>query len=255
MATPGIIRHGRVAIETAILVAGIVAVKILVDALDGEFIELSPLYTSIVAGGIFVVGLIVAGTLADYKEAEKMPAEIVAALENILEDCSSIKQTKDAFDLLTLKRRLVAVVATFRDDLGAERSQRCLDAINDISASIVDLERLDVPPNYIVRLRTEQGIVRKNVLRIYHIQRTNFLPSAYLLIQTMVFLIIAALEFTQIEPLREAIVILALVSYFFIYLIRLLKIIDRPFQVREHTSDDVSIFLLTELAERLGAEC
>jgi len=249
-----ILKRWRVAVETGLLVAGVVVAKLILDALSAEFIKLSPLYTSVVAGGIFVIGFILAGTLADYKEAEKMPAEMVAALENIHEDCRSIKQTKETFDLPTLKKRLLNIVTSFRDDLADTRARNSLEAINELSASFLELERLDVPPNYIVRLRTEQGIIRKNVLRIYHIQRIDFLPSAYLLIQSVVVLIIAGLEFTKIEPLYESIVILAVISYFFIYLIRLLKIIDRPFRIDERTMDDVSLFLLNEFAARVGSE-
>jgi hypothetical protein len=123
-----------------------------------------------------------------------------------------------------------------------------LDGRRRAVAVILDLERLDVPPNYIVRLRQEQGTVRKSLLRIYQIQRTEFLPPAYILIQTVGGLIIAAMEFTKLDPLYESLAILIVISYFFIYLLKLLKIIDTPFRVDEHTKDDVSLFLLNEFA-------
>ncbi len=109
-----------------------------------------------------------------------------------------------------------------------------------------------MPPNYIVRLRQEQGTIRKSMLRIYHIQRTEFLPSAYILIQTVVALILAAMEFTKLDPLYESLAILIVISYFFIYLLKLLKIIDTPFRVDEHTKDDVSLFLLNEFSARVA---
>jgi hypothetical protein len=249
-----VLKRGRVSLETGLVVLALILVKLLLEELSLEFIDLSPLYTSIVAGGIFVIGLIVAGTLADYKESEKMPAEITAALENIHEDCRSIRGTTPDFDLDRLRTSLASIVAALRADLADPTSRSCLDAINDLSPSFLQLERLGVPPNYIVRLRTEQGTVRKNVLRIYHIQRIDFLPSAYLLIQTIVILIIAALEFTQIDPTHQSVVILAFISYFFVYLLRLLRIIDRPFRVDERTMDDVSLFLLNEFAGRLDQE-
>jgi hypothetical protein len=249
-----VLKRGRVSAETGLVVLALILIKLLLEALSLEFIDLSPLYTSIVAGGIFVIGLIVAGTLPDYKESEKMPAEITAALENIHEDCRSIRETIPRFDLDRLRKSLSGIVAALREDLADPTSRSCLDAINDLSLSFLELERLGVPPNYIVRLRTEQGTVRKNVLRIYHIQRIDFLPSAYLLIQTIVILIIAALEFTQIDPTYESVVILAFISYFFVYLLRLLKIIDRPFRVDERTMDDVSLFLLNEFAKRLAQD-
>ena len=111
-------KRWRVVVETGLVVVGIVIVKLVVHALSWEFITLSPLYTSIVAGGIFVIGLLVAGTLADYKESEKMPAEMAAALANIHEDASAMKETTEEFDLVSLRKALVNVITTFKEDLG-----------------------------------------------------------------------------------------------------------------------------------------
>jgi hypothetical protein len=248
------IKRWRVAINTGAIVAVIVLVKVVIEVFSADFIALSPLYTSVVAGGIFVIGLLVAGTLADYKEAEKMPAEITAALENIYGDGVSVKQQKPEFDLARMRRSLADIVSSLKKDLASNGSRSCLGAIDDLSESFIELERLDVPPNYIVRLRGEQGAIRRNVLRIYHIQRTAFLPSAYVLIQTIVGLIIVALLFTKLDPLHESIVVLVFISYFFIYLVKLLGILDMPFRIRERTMDDVSLFLLNEFAERLDRD-
>ena len=108
-----------------------------------------------------------------------------------------MKETNEEFDLVRLRKALVNVVATFKEDLRDGNSRRCLAAINDLTASFVALERLGVPPPSLVRLRQEQGAVRRAVLRIYHIQDTEFLPSAYILIETVVLLIIGALVFTK----------------------------------------------------------
>ena len=244
-------KRWRVAIETALVIVAIVGIKLLVERFDLAFIALSPLYSSVVAGGIFVIGLLVAGTLADYKEAERTPSDMVAALENIHEDCRSIAQLKPEFDLARLRAGLVRIVSALREDLAEPGNRSCLDAINALSESFVELERLDAPPNYVVRLRTEQGVIRRAVLRIYHIQRIDFLPSAYTLIQTIVGLIIAALVLTELDPLSESIVLIVFISYFFIYLVRLLRILDTPFRVGTATQDDVSRFLLKEFADRV----
>jgi hypothetical protein len=118
-----------------------------VDVLSWEFVTPGPLLTTIMAGGIFVTGLIVAGTLADYKESDRMRAEITAALDNIHEDARSIAATEPKFDLAGLQALLRNVVATFRQDLAQPGSRTCLDAINGLSAPILELERLGVPAN------------------------------------------------------------------------------------------------------------
>jgi hypothetical protein len=240
-----------VAAQTVLVVVGLLTLKAIVHALDWEFIELSPLYTSVVAGGIFVIGLLVAGTLADYKEAERMPAEIRAALENIYGDGIAINNWRGCVDIDRLRVLLDGIVTSFLTDLRDVESRSCLRAIDELGSLFLEMERADVPPNYMVRLRTEQSVIRRNVLRIYHVQRIDFLPSAYVLIQTVVALLLTALVFTEIEPFGQALVLLGFISYFFVYLVRLLRIIDRPFRHGERTMDDVSLFLLHEFHDQV----
>lgn len=76
------------------------------------------------------------------------------------------------------------------------------------------------------------------------------MPSAYVLILTIVLLIIAGLLVTRFALVYEGLVVLVVISYFFLYLLRLLRIMDKPFRVTERTMDDVSLFLLRDFARR-----
>ena len=241
----------RVAGQTALIVLGIIAAKLVISAFSLEFISISPLFTSVLAGGVFVLGLIVAGTLADYKEAERVPAEMTAALTNIHDDCAAFKQAFPDLDLARLKGTLLRIVAAFRGDLADPRSTATLDAIDGLNATFLEMDRVGVAATYTSRLRNEQGALRRSVLRVYHVQRTEFLPSAYLLIQSIVVIIITVLAFMEIEPTYEAVIILGFISFFFISLLWLLRLMDRPFHAEEHTKDDVSLFLLRGFVERL----
>jgi Ca2+/Na+ antiporter len=109
------------------------------------------------------------------------------------------------------------------------------------------VEESDVPANYVVRLRQEQAGLRKAALRIYHIQREEFLPSAYAMIVSFVIMILLLLLFTTIEGPAETLVTVAFLTFFFVYLLRLLNVINKPFKVgSERNDDDVSLFLLYE---------
>jgi hypothetical protein len=127
-----------------------------------------------------------------------------------------------------------------------------LEAIDELNATFLEMDRIGVPATYTSRLRGEQGALRRSVLRVYHVQRTEFLPSAYLLIQSIVVIIITVLAFMEIEPTYEAVIILGFISFFFISLLRLLRLMDRPFHVEERTKDDVSLFLLRRFVDRLN---
>ena len=80
-----------------------------------------------------------------------------------------------------------------------------------------------------------------------HIQREEFLPSAYAMIVSFVILILLPLLFTTIEGPAETLLTVGFLSFFFVYLLRLLNVINKPFKVGQHRGDDdVSLFLLYE---------
>ena len=241
----------RLAIQVAAMVAAIVALKVVIEVTAVSFIDLSPLFTSVVAGGVFLIGLLVAGTLADYKEAERMPSQLAASLEAIHEDGVSVKFSKDGFDLERLRKRLLGVVTALRHDLTQPGFRSSLAAINELTASYVELEGLEAPTHYVDRMKKWQAAMRESVLRMSHIERTQFLPSARILIQTVVGLIVVVMLFTDLGPTLQSAVVIGFISYFFIYLVRLLGVLDTPFRVQDMTSDDVSLFLLDEFADRM----
>lgn len=246
------VRRGKLAFQTAILVALLIGLRVVVEELDWEFVEVSSLLTALVSGGIFVVALVVAGTLSDYKESERVPAEMVAALSSIHTDGTMFKREKPQFDLVGLERRLGNVVQTFKADLGVPGSRSCLVAVNAISESFAEMDRLEVIATYISRLRGEQSAIRKAVLRVYHIQQTEFVPSAYMLIWTILLVAVSLLTFTISESSGESYVLLGSIYFLLLYLARLLRILDTPFQPRRFTNDDVDLFLLDDFVASLG---
>jgi hypothetical protein len=240
-----------VAVETVVVVAVLVAIRALVWHIGIEGMSVSALASSIVAGGVFVMGLVVAGTLADYREAERTPTHLAAGLYAILRECESMHAVWGKPHLPTLRKQLIAVVTKLRLDINAGNSRDCQVAIEDLSQTFLELENTDVPANYIVRLRGEQAGLRKLLLRIYHIQREEFLPSAYAMINSLVVVILGMVMFTNFQGLAGSLLTLGFLSFFFLYLLRLLKVIDKPFKVgSERTEDDVSLFLLHEFVVR-----
>jgi ABC-type multidrug transport system fused ATPase/permease subunit len=96
--------------------------------------------------------------------------------------------------------------------------------------------------------------LRESLLRVYHLQREEFLPSAYAMIVAFVSLIIAVLLVTNFDGLAESLVTVGFLSFFFLALLRLLNIISTPFKVgMERTEDHVSLFLLNEFVVQTQA--
>jgi hypothetical protein len=234
-------------VETLAIVAVLVVIRTVLWSVGVTGMSVSPLASSIIGGGIFVMGLVIAGTLADYRDAERAPTDVAAGLYALLREAESLHRIWGKPNLDALRERLVAVVMALRSDINAGNTRECQAAIEELSESLVEMEESDVPANYIVRLRAEQAGLRKSVLRVYHIQREEFLPSAKAMITSLVLIIMVMLMFTDMGGHVESLVALFFLAFFFVYLLRILSVIDKPFKVgRERTDDDVSLFLLTE---------
>jgi hypothetical protein len=241
-------------VTTMLIVAVLVGIRALLWELGVEGLSPTALSAGIITGGVFVVGLVVAGTLSDYRDAERAPTDLASGLYSILREAESMHAVWKAPDLVELRKRLIAVVTTLRADIDDGSSRTCQAAIEDLSETFLELDESDVPANYIVRLRAEQAGLRKSLLRVYGLQREEFLPSAYSMIVAFVSLILVLLMFTNFDGLAESLVTVGFLSFFFLALLRLLSQISTPFKVgRERTEDDVSLFLLNEFVVQVQA--
>jgi hypothetical protein len=241
-------------IKTLAIVAILVAIRAGLWALGVEGMSPTAVSAGIITGGVFVIGLVVAGTLSDYRDAERAPTDLASGLYSILREGESMHAVWSAPDLSALRTRLVAVVTTLRADIDAGDTRTCQAAIEDLSESFLELDESDVPANYIVRLRAEQAALRKSLLRVYHLQREEFLPSAYAMIVAFISLILVLLMLTNFDGLVESLVTVGFLSFFFLGLLQLLSVISTPFKVgTERTEDDVSLFLLNEFVVQVQA--
>jgi hypothetical protein len=100
----------RLAIQTLLIVAVLVGIRAVLWALGIEGIQPTALASSIIGGGIFVLALVIAGTLSDYKDAERAPTDLAAGLYAILRESESMNRIWGSPDLPRLRERLIGVV-------------------------------------------------------------------------------------------------------------------------------------------------
>jgi hypothetical protein len=175
---------------TLAVVAILVGFRAVLWALGVEGMSSTALSAGIITGAVFVMGLVVAGTLGDYRDAERAPTDLATGLYAVLRECESMHSVWKAPDLAALRLRLIAVVTSLRADIDDGTTRTCQAAIEDLTQTFEELDKSDVPANYVVRLRAEQSGLRKAVLRVYHLQREEFLPSAYAMIVAFVTLVL-----------------------------------------------------------------
>ncbi|WP_072385721.1 hypothetical protein [Hyphomicrobium sp. CS1BSMeth3] len=241
------------AVVIVVLVLGVA--KTAIHSLGLEFLSLNPLFTSAIAGAIFIIGFLLSSILSDYKEAERIPTEIRVALEGIHDDVLGFVAGKENFDFQILRDTLAGVVKSLTAGLGHDGNhadmQPALGKIDELSALFVRLDQLGMPANFIVRLRGAQDTLRRGVLRIYHIQRMQFVPSIHILVQTLVAAILFLLLFLKTEGSPESALIFGFVAYMFVYALYLISMLEQPFRKGHNSLDDVSLFLFREFEEKV----
>jgi hypothetical protein len=240
--------------EAVAVAVVVLCAKAVVHYAGGEVLELNSLFTSMIAGAIFLFGLILSGTLADYKESDRIPSEFVAALESIRSEVRATQARNAGYDASEAPRLLGDISARFREAVASGDYTALHDSVSALTPVFAEMEAAGAAPTYLSRIRSDQATIRRLVLRVAHVQRIDFLPSAYLLLLTTVCVVVTILVFTRIEPLYLAFVLVAFVTFLFVYMIRLLRVLETPFRPAGETRDDVSLFLLHEFEARLRAE-
>ncbi|MGN0063363.1 MAG: hypothetical protein ACI379_03915, partial [Nocardioides sp.] len=160
-----VFRSYRLAAETVVIVAILVLARWALWEIGVPGMDPSVLMSSIISGGVFVMGLVVAGTLSDYRDAERAPTDLATSLYAILRDSEAIHKVWGKPDMPRLCERLIAVVAALRADISNGSSREYQQAVEDLTDSLLEMEETDVPANYVVRIRSEQAALRKAALR------------------------------------------------------------------------------------------
>jgi len=249
----------RLMLTTLPVVGAVVCLKVFV--FDrwlgfGGVLEFSDL-TFVLTGGVFLVGFMLAGTMADYKEAERLPGELVCALATIEETFEQAAANKPALDVCEL-RNLVrdnadAIDAWLHRRANFEKVATALDAL---ARGARQVELAGVPAPIGVRVINEIHGLRRSLVRMSVISRTGFLATGYALLETLTAIIIGLLMIAKFRSLLAESMLVALITLIYVYMVRLIRDIDDPF---EYSADgvagaaEVDLEVLKDYRNRLAA--
>jgi len=222
----------------------IVILKFLTHEFQLEVMELNALFTSLVAGTIFLIGFLISGVLSDYKESEKIPSELSATLKTMFDDTFAIYQLKKSETAL----QFLEFQKTFVDDLfqwfyKKEKTKLMLQKLNAMTDFFIQLDNEGIQVNYIIKLKNEQHNLRKMILRIDTIRDTEFTGSAYAIVEAMGFFIALGLIIMKIEPFYASLFFTILVTFLIFYMFLLIKDLDNPFEYSEKGEGGTEISL------------
>ncbi len=240
----------RIFLLSLVITVIIIVIKYIFHIQLWEVVVLSSLHGSVISGAFFVIGFLLSTTIADYKESEKIPADFSSNLENMFEDASSIKRNHKRFKLKEFATQLRVIAESFQSDVRNKTRNAHLE-IHKLNDHFAHMEKVDVPPNFIVKLKQQQAQILRSTMRVGYIQRITFIPSATILARSIVVLSITLLVFTKIDPFYGGLLITGGISFSMVYILKLISVISTPFHSKGATQDDVSLFLVNDTIRTL----
>lgn len=246
----GFISKYRILLASLALTLPVIAAKLVLHHINGEVITLGSFHTSVLTGAFFVLGFILSATIADYKESERIPAEVASIIQSMHDDAVAIHTAYPKFAIKNYTGKMLHIAKAFGNDVRDKRLDMQED-IHSLNENFVDMEKAGVPANFIVKLKQQQAQLLRALLRVSYIQRIKFMPSATILARTIVVLSLSLVLLTEIEPFYSGLFLAAIISLVLIYVSKLIDVIGTPFQPEGRTRDDVSMFLINQTVSRL----
>jgi len=220
----------NIAFKIIPIVLAVVILKFLAHHFEYEVMELNALFTSLVAGTIFLIGFLIAGVLSDYKESEKIPSEMAATMKSLLDDTYTIykgKNSQKALEFISYQKEMTVLFKNWF--YKKERTAVVLKKISDMNDFFVEFDKEGVTPNYIIKMKNEQNTLRKLILRIDTIRDTDFIGTGYAIVEAMGFVIAFGLVIIKIEPFYASLFFTVFVTFLISYMFLLIKDLDNPF--------------------------
>jgi hypothetical protein len=209
-----------------------------------EVMELNALFSSLVAGTIFLIGFLISGVLTDYKESEKLPSELAAVLRNLYDDTLTIHKGKDsvaAKEFIVFQRNFISSLKDWF--YKKAKIKVVLDKLSSMNDFFIALDKEGIQANYIIKMKNEQNNIRKMIMRIDTIRDTEFVGSAYAIVEAMGFLTLFGLLIIKIEPFYASLFLTLLITFLISYMFFLIKDLDNPFDyvTKGETGTEVSL--------------
>lgn len=243
----------KLAITVFFIAIALVAIKIALIHYKFNELNIGSLMTAFITGTIFLIGFLLAGTLSDFKESEKLPSDLSISLKALYDDFKLASGGKK--ELYETPRKLIREINLdihSKLSKGDTLNKEILEKINVLNKQIYVYAESGVAANYIIRLRNELVTVEKIVKRIKTIKETSFIPAAYAIAEILVGITIIMLVVSKIGNVYESSIVTFSIPFLMIYMVMLIKDIDDPFE--NGGIADVDISPLASLEKYFGSK-
>ncbi len=215
-----------------------------------DLIELSDI-TIIFTGAFFVFGLLLAATMSDFKESERIPGEVASNLEAIKDwiylairapRTGTTDLCKEELNQPFLREQLLTITDGIISWIySKEKDSNVIFPLlrNSNEIAYYFAER-GVDKEAIKGIQENTNAMRKQLTRAYSISRNNFIKPAYILLKSILFIVMSLLLITKFKSNSADYLVTSAVTFLFCYLYLLISGLDDPFDI---SNDEIDVDL------------
>ena len=184
---------------------------------------------SVITGVTLILGFMLGGVLSDYKESEKLPASVAVALFGFRSTAHSGLLAKD-LDVSLIDVRISNVANAISGwFVGTNSEEEMWNALTDLPALIVDLEKAGMATHYVGRLLLLNGELQVTLNRVSVVRNTSFVQSGYVLMTILVLVLQGSLAIVSFPSSIMSWIAPSVLSLAYAYLWLLVRDLDNPF--------------------------
>jgi hypothetical protein len=228
-----------------------------------DLIELSDI-TIVFTGAFFVFGLLLAATMADFKESEKIPGEIASNLEAIKDwiylafkapRIGTTDLCKEPLNTDFLRTEMIGITEGIIAWIYSKSkdSNVIFPLIRTSNEIAYYFAERGVDKEAIKGIQENTNAMRKQLTRAYTISRNNFIKPAYILLKSILFIVTTLLLVTKFKSPVADYFVTGVITFLFCYLYLLIVGLDDPFDVTNGKTD-VDLKPIDRFKQRLQAD-
>lgn|GEM_PF-1009479 len=204
---------------------------------------------AVLTGAALVMGLILSGVLSDYKEGEKLPTAVAGNFAAIEDYAVRALRVVD-LDASWVHARMAPVAHAIDDwffsrktldELLAVYFENLNPVIDEVAKSSATVPGGFVTIPYMQGVHTAYDNLLGALNRVSVIRNTDYLPAAYVLLQTLVAVTLGLMVVADLPAGIETYLVPAAVSVVYVYMLLLIRDVDNPFDYGPGSSGVVEV--------------
>ena len=194
--------------------------------------------TSVLSGGIFLMGFMLNGVIADYKEAEKLPGEIAICLHGI-EDALTWgvplkkKEPDERYSPAAVRTALLRLTNVIFAWLGTPAEKRNDDVVHDALSEFWAYfanSMYDCGPPVAVHPTQMVTRLRLAIMRISVISSSTYLPAGYAIVELFCFTVLSLVICGRYSNQASGYGVIIGTAVLYSSMLQLLRDVDNPFE-------------------------